>query len=140
MEENEKIKAKKDISERREEDKNQENTQIKAMEKEDINIYFQKTLRNTMSAFFLSLICTIINFICNIPLLRMVSKDSYGIVKVHFELAFTLINFIPLETIHRASQKSFPDKNQEKEKYMIISQINYVFFCFDLMVSVIVFF
>ena len=36
---------------------------IKKEEKEDINLYFKKTLRNTLSAFFLSLIYTIVNFI-----------------------------------------------------------------------------
>lgn len=99
-------------------------------EKEDINLFFKKTLKNTLSAFFLSLISTIVNFTCNIPLLRNISKESYGIVKVHFELAFTLINFIPRETIRRASQKFCPDNEpeNEKEKYIVVSQINYLFF------------
>ena len=111
------------------------------LEKEDINIFFQKTLKNTLSAFFLSLFSTIINFICNIPLLRYVSKESYGIIKVHFELAFTLINFIPRETIRRASQKFCPDKEikKEKEKFIIISQINYLFFIFSSFLCIIVF-
>ena len=100
------------------------------IEKEDINLFFKKTLKNTLSAFFLSLISTIVNFTCNIPLLRNISKESYGIVKVHFELAFTLINFIPRETIRRASQKFCPDNEpkNEKEKYIVVSQINYIFF------------
>ena len=99
-------------------------------EKEDINLFFKKTLKNTLSAFFLSLISTIVNFTCNIPLLRNISKESYGVVKVHFELAFTLINFIPRETIRRASQKFCPDNEpeNEKEKYIVVSQINYLFF------------
>ena len=105
-------------------------TSIKMVEKEDINTFFQKSLMNTISAFFLSLIYTIINFTCNIPLLRNVSKESYAIVKVHFELAFTLVNFIPRETIRRASQKFCPDKEpkKEKEKYILVSQMNYIFF------------
>ena len=100
------------------------------IEKEDINLFFQKSFKNTLSAFFLSLIYTIINFTCNIPLLRHVSKESYAIVKVHFELAFTLVNFIPRETIRRASQKFCPDKKpeKEKEKYILVSQMNYIFF------------
>ena len=110
-----------------------ENTEKKKHDKikeENINVYFKKTLKNTLSAFFLSLILTIINFVCNIPLLRTVSKDSYGLVKVHFELAFTLINFLPRETVRRASQKFCPDKDPEKEreKHMTISQMNYIFF------------
>ena len=55
-----------------------------AEQSEDINIFFQKTVKNTISAFFLSLISTVINFTCNIPLLRKVSKESYGVVKVYF--------------------------------------------------------
>ena len=107
----------------------EEKEKIKA-EKEDINLFFKKTLKNTLSAFFLSLISTVVNFTCNIPLLRNVSKESYGIVKVHFELAFTLINFIPRETIRRASQKFCPDKDPEKErqKHITVSQMNYLFF------------
>ena len=102
----------------------------KNIEKEDINLFFKKTLKNTLSAFFLSLISAIVNFTCNIPLLRNISKESYGVVKVHFELAFTLINFIPRETIRRASQKFCPDNEpeNEKEKYIFVSQINYLFF------------
>ena len=129
MKDLETIKIKKNKVEEKE-DKAKEQTQIETIEKEDINLFFHKTLKNTLSAFFLSLISTIVNFTCNIPLLRNVSKESYGIVKVHLELAFTLINFIPRETIRRASQKFCPDKDpqKEKEKYIIVSQINYIFF------------
>ena len=129
MEEKEKIKAEKEELKEKEL-KTKENPEIEQIEKEDINLFFKKTLKNTLSAFFLSLISTVVNFTCNIPLLRNVSKESYGIVKVHFELAFTLINFIPRETIRRASQKFCPDKDPEKErqKHITISQMNYLFF------------
>ena len=128
MEDKVKIKDKKDTPIEKQ-IKSEEKTPAK-IGKEDINIFFQKTLKNTLSAFFLSLIYTLINFTCNIPLLRNVSKESYGVVKVHFELAFTLVNFIPRETIRRASQKFCPDKDPEKEreKYIRVSQINYLFF------------
>ena len=128
MEDKVKIKDKKDTSIEKQ-NKNEEKTPAK-IRKEDINIFFQKTFKNTLSAFFLSLIYTLISFTSNIPLLRKVSKESYGVVKVHFELAFTLINFIPRETIRRASQKFCPDKDPEKEreKYIRVSQINYLFF------------
>ena len=107
-----------------------EPSEVENMEKEDINLFFKKTLRNTLSAFFLSMISAVINFFVNIPLLRKVSKESYGIVKVYFELAFTLVNFIPRETIRRASQKFCPDRDPvvEKKKFNTISQINYIFF------------
>ena len=111
-------------------DENDSNKQIENNKNEDIGLFFQKTLKNTLSAFFLSLISAIVNFTCNIPLLRNISKESYGVVKVHFELAFTLINFIPRETIRRTSQKFCPDNEpeNEKEKYIVVSQINYLFF------------
>ena len=131
MEEKEKITSPKYWPEEKpiKEKDNQQN-ENENIEKEDINLFFKKTLKNTLSAFFLSIISTIVNFTCNIPLLRNVSKESYGIVKVHLELAFTLINFIPRETIRRASQKFCPDKDPEKEKikHSIVSQINYLFF------------
>lgn len=134
MEEKDKIKDKKENTEEKEVvvHESSEKSKLDKMQEEDINLYFQKTLKNTLSAFFLSLIYTVINFTCNIPLLRTVSKDSYGIVKVHFELAFTLINFLPRETVRRASQKFCPDKDPEKEreKHMTISQMNYIFFFF----------
>ena len=109
---------------------------------EDINIFFKKTLKNTISAFFLSLISTVVNFTCNIPLLRKVSKESYGVVKVYFELAFTLVNFIPRETIRRTSQKFCADKDQkkEKEKFTTLSQINYIFVLLTAIISVPIFF
>ena len=143
MEEKEKITSPKYCPEEKEkENKVKEIPQNENIEKEDINLFFKKTLKNTLSAFFLSLISTVVNFTCNIPLLRNISKESYGIVKVHFELAFTLINFIPRETIRRASQKFCPDNEpeKEKEKYIVVSQINYLFFFCTSILCIIIFF
>ena len=108
----------------------------------DIEVFFQKTFKNTISAFFLSLILTIVNFTCNIPLLRTVSKESYGVVKVYLELAFTLVNFIPRETMRRTSQKFCADKDPkiEKEKFITLSQINYIFMGLFSILGVIIFF
>ena len=108
----------------------------------DIEVFFQKTFKNTISAFFLSLILTIVNFTCNIPLLRTVSKESYGVVKVYLELAFTLVNFIPRETMRRTSQKFCADKDPkiEKEKFITLSQINYLFMGLFSILGVIIFF
>ena len=120
----------------------QENSEDKNKQNEDITTYFKKTMQNTLSTFFLSLILTIVNFTCNIPLLRKVSKDSYAVVKVYFELAFTLVNYVPRETMRRASQKFCPDKDPEKEneKFIILSQINYIFLLFNAFISIFVFF
>ena len=143
MEDLENTKIKKNNSKEKDDKANEQKPiEVVEIEKEDMSLFFRKTLRNTLSAFFLSLISTVVNFTCNIPLLRNVSKESYGIVKVHLELGFTLINFIPRETIRRASQKFCPDKDpqKEKQKYIIVSQLNYIFFfCFSF-ISVIVFF
>ena len=120
----------------------QENYENKNKSNEDIGIYFQKTIKNTFSTFFLSLILTIVNFSCNIPLLRKVSKESYGVVKVYFELSFTLVNYIPRETMRRSSQKFCPDKDpeKEKEKFIVLSKINYLFLLFNTIISIIIFF
>ena len=123
-------------------DENDSNKQIENNKNEDIGLFFQKTLKNTLSAFFLSLIYTIINFICNIPLLRTVSKETYGVVKVYFEFAFHLVSFVPRETMRRSAQKFCPDEDKEKEneKLNTISQINYLFMVLTSFVSVFVFF
>ena len=109
---------------------------------EDIDMFFKKTFKNTISACILSLIATIVTFICNIPLLRKISKETYGVVKVHFELAFVLVNYIPREAMRRASQKFCPDKDpeKEKEKFITISKINYLFMIFNSIISIIIFF
>ena len=124
---------------------NIEEKEVKILEteqSEDIEVFFQKTFKNTVSAFFLSLILTIVNFTCNIPLLRTVSKESYGVVKVYLELAFTLVNFIPRETMRRTSQKFCADKDPkiEKEKFITLSQINYIFMGLFAILGVIIFF
>lgn len=119
-----------------------DNTQKDNIKKEDMNIFFKKTVQNTISAFILSLIIIIINFICNIPLLRLVSKETYGVAKVYFELAFVLINFIPRETLRRAAQKFCPDKDpkKEKEKFIIISQISYLYLLLSTIFGIFLFF
>ena len=108
---------------------------------ENINTFFQKTFKNTLYACFLSLCATIVSFICNIPLLRMISKETYGVVKIHFELASTLVDFIPRETMRRASQKFCPDNDPEKEyrKFIVISRINYLVMLANAIISIIVF-
>ena len=101
-----------------------------------------KTIKNTSSVFLLSSTTTILNFICNIPLLRAVSKESFGTVKVYFELSFSLINFIPRETIRRTSQKFCPDKDpqKEKEKYILTSQLNMIIMIIFAFIGIIIYF
>ena len=101
-----------------------------------------KTIKNTSSVFVLSSTTTIINFLCNIPLLRAVSKESFGTVKVYFELAFSLINYIPRETIRRTSQKFCPDKDpaKEKQKYILTSQLNMLIIITFAIIGIFIFF
>ena len=107
-----------------------------------INELLYKTIKNTSSVFLLSSTTTILNFLCNIPLLRAVSKESFGTVKVYFELSFSLINFIPRETIRRTSQKFCPDKDplKEKEKYILTSQINMIIMIIFSFIGIIIYF
>ena len=107
-----------------------------------INELLYKKKKNTSSVFLLSSTTTILNFICNIPLLRAVSKESFGTVKVYFELSFSLINFIPRETIRRTSQKFCPDKDpqKEKEKYILTSQLNMIIMIIFAFIGIIIYF
>ena len=101
-----------------------------------------KTIKNTSSVFVLSSTTTVLNFLCNIPLLRAISKESYGTVKVYFELAFSLLNYVPRETIRRTSQKFCPDKdpNKEKQKYILTSQLNMLIMITFAMIGIFIFF
>ena len=115
--------------------------QLESKKNEKINVLFQKTLKNTLSACCLSLVATIVTFVCNIPLLHIISKDNFGIAKVYFDLAFVLSNYIPRETLRRASQKFCPDKDPEKEeeKLITISQISYLLMIIDSLACIIIF-
>ena len=118
-----------------------DNIILEEKKSEDINLFFQKTLKNTLSACFLSFIATLVTFICNIPLLRKISKEDFGVSKVYFDLAFVLSNYIPRETLRSTSQKFCPDKDPEKEeeKLIAISQISYLFMLFDSIICLILF-
>ena len=107
-----------------------------------INELLYKTIKNTSSVFLLSSTTTILNFLCNIPLLRAVTKESFGTVKVYLELSFSLINFIPRETIRRTSQKFCPDKDpiKEKEKYILTSQLNMIIMIIFAFIGIIIYF
>ena len=107
-----------------------------------INELLYKTIKNTSSVFLLSSTTTILNFLCNIPLLRAVTKESFGTVKVYLELSFSLINYIPRETIRRTSQKFCPDKDpiKEKEKYILTSQLNMIIMIIFAFIGIIIYF
>ena len=91
----------------------------------NIDTIFNKTLKNTSSVLVLSLLSKLINILCNIILVRHISKEAYGTAKIYLEFLFTLICFFPIDTIRKTSQKFCPDKNSEKEikKYYIVCQL-----------------
>ena len=91
----------------------------------NLNDILSKTLKNTSSVFVISILSKIINLLCNIILVRNISKEAYGIAKIYLEFAFTLICFFPRETIRKTAQKFCPDKDEKKElkKYYIVSQL-----------------
>jgi hypothetical protein len=123
---------------------NEQNIQMKEypQKMQNVSHLLFKTIKNTSSVFLLSSTTTIINFLCNIPLLRAVSKESFGTVKVYFELAFSLINYIPRETIRRTSQKFCPDKDpiKEKQKYILTSQLNMIIMAVFAFIGIFIFF
>ena len=92
---------------------------------ENINDILNKTFKNTSSVFLLSIISKVINFLCNIILVRHISKDAYGVAKIYFEFAFSLVCFFPRETIRKTAQKFCPDKdkNKEQKKYYLVCQL-----------------
>ena len=106
---------------------------------EEVNNLLTKTLKNTSSMFILSILTKIITLFGNIIIVRNISKNSFGIVKIYFEFAFSLICFFPRETIRKSAQKFIPDSNKEKEKnkyeiilrlYSLILQIMGIFSIF----------
>ena len=91
----------------------------------NINSMLSKTLKNTSSAFIISIISKMISLLCNIILLRHISKDAYGTAKIYLEFALSLVCFFPRETIRKTAQKFCPDKDNIKElkKFYIVCQL-----------------
>ena len=114
----EKLKEEKDLSK---EDQTHDNNDPD----NNIDTIFNKTLKNTSSVLVLSLLSKLINILCNIILVRHISKEAYGTAKIYLEFLFTLICSFPIDTIRKTSQKFCPDKNSEKEtkKYYIVCQL-----------------
>ena len=107
-----------------------------------MNNLLSKTLKNTSSMFILSIITKIVTLLCNVIIVRNITKNSFGIVKIYFEFAFSLIIFFPSETIRKSAQKYIPDENKEneKKKYEIIVQLYSIIIFIMLIFSVILYF
>ena len=86
---------------------------------EEVNHLLSKTLKNTSSMFILSIITKIITLLCNVIIVRNITKNSFGIVKIYFEFAFSLIIFFPSETIRKKAQKNIPEENKKNKKKKI---------------------
>ena len=100
--------------------------QIKKEENQkNVNNMLSKTLKNTSSAFIISILSKIINLSCNIILIRHISKDAYGTAKIYLEFALSLVCFFPREAIRKTAQKFCPDKDNKRElnKYYLVCQI-----------------
>ena len=91
----------------------------------NLNSILSKTLKNTSSAFIISIISKLISFSCNIILVRHISKEAYGTAKIYLELALSLVCFFPRETIRKTSQKFCPDNDNKKElkKFYFVCQL-----------------
>ena len=111
----------------KEEEENQRLKKNKEDDNKDNNIktIFNKTLINTSSVLILSLISKLINIVCDIIIVRYISKEAFGTAKIYLEFLFALICSFPIDTIRKTSQKFCPDKNLEKEtkKYYIVTQL-----------------
>ncbi len=109
---------------------------------EEVNNLLSKTLKNTSSMFILSIITKIVTLLCNVIIVRKITKNSFGIVKIYFEFAFSLIIFFPCETLRKSAQKYIPDENKEneKKKYEIIVQLYSIIILIMLIFSIILYF
>ena len=99
-----------------------------------VNSVLNKSFQNLSNFFILSLITKVIALGCNILLARFISKEAYGITKIYFEFAFTLICFFPKETIRKTAQKFCPDKSPSKEDYKYYLACKLYFIIFILMI------
>lgn len=108
----------------------------------NIHSLLSKTIKTASSVFVLSGITKIVNLLCNIVIMRTLSKESLGTIKIYFEFAFLLMLYFPRETIRKSAQKFCADPSpiQENKKFTIVCQF---FFCIAFVmhiVGVIIFF
>ena len=137
----------KEEKEKEEQTLNKQNNSNEDNNSNNIDTIFNKTIKNTSSVLFFSMISKIINILCNIILVRHISKEAYGTANIHLELLFSLICTFPIDTIRKTSQKFCPDKDTkiEQKKYYIVCQlyiliyIKIIICCFILFLGFIIF-
>ena len=100
----------KEEKEKEEQTLNKQNNSNEDNNSNNIDTIFNKTIKNTSSVLFFSMISKIINILCNIILVRHISKEAYGTANIHLELLFSLICTFPIDKIRKTSQKFCPGR------------------------------
>ena len=72
---------------------------------DDKNNYFLRTIKNTSFFVVISLITKILNLVINIFVIRKITKKTFGIAKIYFESSFLMLQYFPLETMRKTTQK-----------------------------------
>ena len=88
--------------------------------------FVNKSLLNSFYTVISNLSSKIITFLFTVLLLRIVSKENYGISKTYFDIIYGLTLFFPRETIRKTSQKysADPDLNKEMNNFIETSKLN----------------
>ena len=78
--------------------------------------YISKSIWNTSSFLVASLLTKVINFTFNMLLLRIVSKETFGLAKIYLEFIFHILLFFPRETMRRCCQKYSSNSNLDEQQ------------------------
>lgn len=107
----------------------------------NIHSLLSRTIKTASSVFVLSGITKIVNLLCNIVIMRTISKESLGTIKIYFEFAFLLMLYFPRETIRKATQKFCADSSsvEEHKKFTIACQFFFMIAFIMHIVGIIIF-
>jgi len=86
----------------------------------DKDNYVLKSVVSTSLNMLLSMLTKVVNFIFNMLLLRIISKESYGLSKIYLEFVFLVLLFFPRETIRKSCQKYSAGGTEEEENKKIV--------------------
>lgn len=96
--------------------------------------YFLTTIKNTSNFVLISLITKVLNLAINIFVIRKVTKQTFGIAKIYFESAYLMLQYFPLETMRKTTQKyccSVENEELENTRFAQCSRImwllNFIF-------------
>lgn len=110
--------------------------------KQTSKTFIDKSISSTYIYLLTSLLSKFVNLFFTVLIIRVVSKQSFSLSKVYFEFIFSLIHFIPRETVRKACQKYSTDANAETElaKLYHCSQLNLLIVAITAILSVPLFF